>query len=413
MGETFKPTDAEGVRQAVEWAAAENKPLEVLGRGSKRRLGRPMQTAHTLDLSGLTGVIDYEPAELVITVRAGTPMTEIETLLAEQNQMFAFEPMDIGPLMGGPAAMATVGGMIATNLSGPRRFKAGASRDHLLGFSGINGRGEEFKAGGKVVKNVTGYDMCKLMCGSYGTLTALTELSIKVLPRPEKTYTVLVRSLNDPGAVLAMTEALNSPLDISGAVHLPKKMTPQSSVSYVRDSGTSLTALRLEGPGPSVEARCKDLREKMSTFGETEELHSQNSLAFWQEIRDVRYFVGKPDRAVWRISVAPSEAPSAIQAIRYGIGGKTAAEMEHFMDWGGGQVWVSFPAGVDAAAGTVRGAFDAAGGHATLVVAEDSIRNLVPVFNPQPEELAELTRRVKESFDPKGILNPGRIYAGL
>lgn len=413
MGETFKPTDPDQARDMVAWAVAEKQPLDLIGRGTKRRLGRPMQTAHTLDLSGLSGVIDYEPEELVITVRAGTPMTDIDALLAEHNQMFAFEPMDIGPLLGQPAASASVGGMVSTNLSGPRRFKAGASRDHLLGFAGVNGHGEAFKAGGKVVKNVTGYDLPKLMCGAYGTLVALTDLSIKVLPRPEKTRTVLVRSLNDPGGVMAMTEALNNPFDVSGAAHLPKKITPQSAVPAVRDSGTSLTALRLEGPGPSVTARCTQLREKMSAFGDTEELHTRHSLAFWQEIRDVRYFAGKPDRAVWRVSVAPTEAPAAIQAIRYGIGGRTAAEMEHILDWGGGQVWVSFPQGPDAAAGTVRGAFDAAGGHATLVVADDSIRALVPVFNPQPEDLAALTRRVKQSFDPTGILNPGRIYAGM
>src|SRR5438045_4268573 len=179
------PTDIDELREAVAEALAAEEPLEVVGGGSKRRLGRPLQTAHTLELSRLSGIRDYAPSELVLTAGAATPLAEIERALSEHNQMLAFEPPGWGGLLGVEDAAPTLGGILACNLSGPRRIKAGAARDHFLGFSAVSGRGEIFKAGGKVVKNVTGYDLPKLMAGSYGTLAALEEATVKVLPQPE------------------------------------------------------------------------------------------------------------------------------------------------------------------------------------------------------------------------------------
>ena len=217
----LKPRDAKDVEDAVQWALGAGKALEIVGQGTKRAIGRPAQSDLTLDLSGLSGVTLYEPEELVLSARAGTPLAEIEALVASTGQQLAFEPMDYGPLLGGAAGRGTIGGVLAANLSGPRRIKAGAARDHFLGFSAVSGRGETFKSGGRVVKNVTGYDLCKLMAGSWGTLAAMTEVTIKVLPQPETESTVIVRGLDDEAAMRAMTAAMGLPCDVSGAAHLP------------------------------------------------------------------------------------------------------------------------------------------------------------------------------------------------
>lgn len=404
-GTVFAPETRDQVVEAVAWAAAEGEPLEVFGRGTKRTLGRPMQAAHSLDLSRLDGITLYEPEELVLSAHAGTPLAAIEAALDEHRQMLAFEPADFGPLLGGAAGAASIGGVLACNLSGPRRIKAGAARDHFLGFEAASGRGELFKSGGRVVKNVTGYDLCKLLCGSYGTLAVMTDVTVKVLPRPEKTYTVLLLGLNDRQALAAMTRALGSPHEVSGAAHLPAALAARSEVSYVTRAGEAVTALRLEGPGPSVEYRCAALRRELADLGATEELHSHNSLAFWRELRDIRPFVGDEKRAVWRVSVAPSAGPGVVAAI---------GEGEAFYDWGGGLIWLSLPLnGADAGAEKVRAAVAAAGGHATLIRAPLELRAAGAVFQPQDAASALLSQRVKDGFDPNRVLNPGRMYAGL
>src|SRR5215813_14345118 len=221
MTDTLKPRDARDVEDAIQWALANEKALEVIGHGSKRAIGRPAQTDLTMDLSGLSGVTLYEPEELVLTAKAGTPLHEIEALTAASGQMLAFEPMDYGPVLGGPPARGTIGGTVAANVAGPRRIKAGAARDHVLGFAAVSGRGETFKSGGRVVKNVTGYDLSKLMAGSWGTLAAMTEVTVKVLPRPEREETLLIPGLSETDAVAAMNAALGAPAEVSGAAHLP------------------------------------------------------------------------------------------------------------------------------------------------------------------------------------------------
>src|SRR5215813_64753 len=246
MTDTLKPRDVKDIEDTVQWAVGNEKALDLIGHGSKRAIGRPAQSDLTLDLSGLTGVTLYEPEELVLAARAGTPLAEIEALIAAQGQMLAFEPMDYAPLLGGPSGRATIGGVLAANLSGPRRLKAGAARDHFLGFSAVSGRGESFKSGGRVVKNVTGYDLCKVMAGSWGTLAALTEVTIKVLPRPETEQTLLIRGLDPARAVEAMTLAMGSACDVSGAAHLSADVAARSP----EIAGGAVTALRLEGFAP-------------------------------------------------------------------------------------------------------------------------------------------------------------------
>jgi glycolate oxidase FAD binding subunit len=404
MADHFKAESAEQVRELVAWAAAERQPLDIVGAGSKRGFGRPSNADHQLALTGLSGVSLYEPGELVLTAGAGTPMAEIEALLAASRQQLAFEPPDLGPLLGGAPDAGTLGGLVACNLSGPRRIKAGGARDHLLGFQAVNGRGEFFKSGGRVVKNVTGYDLSKLMCGAMGTLGVLTEITVKVLPVPEKAWTVLVLGLDRSAAGEAMTAALQSPHEVSGAAYLPRDLAETSTVSYVAGAGAGVTAIRVEGPGPSVEYRCAELRAQLSEFSDTEELHSHNSAKFWREIRDVAPFAGPEDaRCVWRLSVPPTEGPAVAARLEDTAGGAS------FFDWGGGMIWFAVDAPKDAAHDAVRAALEAAGGHATLIRAPEPVRAAVPVFHAPSAGLAALSRRVKENFDPHGVLNPGRM----
>jgi len=404
MAETLKPADAQGAQEAIAWAVAGKTPLEIMGAGTKRGLGHVVAAGHRLDLSGLSGVTAYEPEELMLVARAGTPVVEIDRLLRQRNQQMAFEPPDLGPLFGAQADRATIAGVLAANLSGPRRIRAGAARDSFLGLQAVTGRGDLIKAGGRVVKNVTGYDVTKLIAGSYGTLAALTEVTIKVLPMPERTRTVLVFGLDPMTAVDVLGQALSSPLDVSGAAFLPRDQAFRSAVSYVRDAGVSVAALRIEGPPASAAARTSELREQLARHGDVEELHSANSVALWREIRDVAAFLA--GEMIWRLSVPPATGGGVLDAMT--VDGR----MSGFLDWGGGLLWLTGPA--DAAlAQMTRTAAEGAGGHATLVAAPASLKEAVPVFHPQPAARFRLTQRIKDGFDPLGLLNPGRMYPGV
>jgi glycolate oxidase FAD binding subunit len=403
----LRPATADELLAAVKDALADATPLEIMGHGIKRDLGRPFQAGRRLETSALTGVTLYEPGELVMSARAGTPMAEIEALLRENRQELAFEPPDLGPLLGGEANAQTIGGVIAGNLAGPRRIKAGAARDHFLGFHGVSGRGEIFKSGGRVMKNVTGYDLSKLMAGSWGTLAVLSDVTVKVLPAAEKTRSVLVLGLDPDQAVRAMTAGLQSAHDVSGAAHLPASLAAHSTVAYVSGASVSVTALRLEGTPGSVDWRCAELKKQMAGFGAVEELHSINSAKLWRELRDARFLVEPQVRPVWRLSVPPQIGATIVATILRVI------DATWFMDWGGGLIWLSIaPGSADAGAAIMRGAVGDTG-HATLYRAPADLRAQVAVFQPQPPALAALTERVKDSFDPRRILNPGRMYAGV
>ncbi|GAB6053414.1 FAD-binding protein [Magnetospira thiophila] len=391
---TFRPTDEQHALEAVQWAAASGQALEITGDGSKRDLGAPVEATKWIDTRGLQGVTLYEPAELVLTARAGTPLRDIKKLVRAESQHLAFEPPDLGPLLGQPAGQGTLGGTVACNLSGPRRPMAGALRDHLLGLRGVSGRGEIFKAGGRVVKNVTGFDLAKLMAGSFGTLALLTELTLKVLPRPETTRTLLIHGLDEATAGHVLTAALASGHDPSGAAHLPADLP--------HGPGHAVTALRLEGTAPSVAARHAALGEMLETQGEMETLSDAAARLFWLDVRDVAFFTGQ-DSQVWRLSVPPSQGAAVCAALRRLPGACP------YMDWGGGLIWLSLPPSTDAKATEVRATLSPCGGHATLIRASAEIRKQVPVFHPQPAPLAALQERVRAGFDPRGILNPGRM----
>jgi glycolate oxidase FAD binding subunit len=408
MADVFKPRDAAEVEDAVRAALAAGTKLEVVGRGTKRAIGRAAQWDATLDLSALSGITLCEPEELVLSAKAGTPLAEIERLVAANNQELAFEPMDYGPLLGGQTGAGTIGGAIAANLSGPRRIKAGAARDHFLGLTAVSGCGEIFKSGGRVVKNVTGYDLCKLIAGSWGTLAAMTEITIKTLPKAETEETVIVLKLDDSAAGKAMTAAMGSYGDVSAAAHLPAAVAAR--IAEVSSAQTAVTAFRLEGVAPSVAQRKTVLEALLSPLGSLATLPADASRALWRAIRDVMPFAANGPagtREVWRLSTAPTRGAEAARVL-VAEGGA-----EIFYDWAGGLVWAAVPASDDAGASLIRATVANVGGHATLIRAPAAVRAKLEVFTPEAAAVAALTERVRAGFDPQGVLNAGRMWAGV
>jgi glycolate oxidase FAD binding subunit len=408
--DTLKVRDAADVEQVVRSAIASEQPLEIIGHGSKRSVGQPMATNALLDLSALNAVTAYEPNELIVTVQAGAPLADVLSLIDSKNQQFAFEPMNTASLLGTPE-IGTVGGMIGAGLAGPRRIKAGGARDHLLGAHAVSGFGDSFKAGGKVVKNVTGYDLCKLLAGSWGTLAVMTEVTLKVMPRPESERTLLLRGLDDSGANRAMTAALGSPFDVSGAAHVPNSALRASpgGLDGLGGQQQAVTLLRLEGIAASVAHRAASLGKLLAPFGTAEMIDDAASAAIWVAVRDVRPFAANGALGawpVWRIVCPPASGGALGQQLARDSGGDV------IYDWGGGLIWLALPPKPDAGAALVRQRVDAAGGHATLLRASEDVRREVDVFHPQQAGLAALGERVRHSFDPKHILNRGRMRRG-
>ncbi|SDT91028.1 FAD-binding protein [Stappia sp. ES.058] len=401
MSDRLSPRSAEEVREAVQWAAAEQHPLEVLGTGSKRVLGRPVQAGHALDLSGLSGIALYEPAELVISALAGTPLAEIEAALEEHNQELAFDPIDYGPLLAQAPGAGTVGGMIGANLAGSKRLKFGAARDHILGMEAVSGRGEIFKSGGRVVKNVTGYDLPRTLTGSWGTLAVATRITLKVQPKAETEATFLISGLNASEATQAMTAAMGSSAEVSAAAHLPPDIAATLATQGHALNG-SATLLRLEGFATSVDYRFGALKTLLRDSGTVSRLDAEASRALWRDVRDCRAFAGTEEH-VWRISVAPTAGAEFIARVQAELSCRA------YFDWSGGLVWLAL-SDKEPQAEAVRAAVEVVGGgHAMLVRAPAPVRSSIEVFQPQPSALAALSARIKAQFDPHGILNPGRM----
>ncbi len=390
------PTTEAQACAVVKSVVASGIPLAIRGGGTRSGLGRPSQAASTLSSAGLTGITLYEPAEMVIGARAGTPLSLVQETLAERGQMLPFEPMDHRALLGTEGA-PTIGAVAAGNISGPRRINAGAARDSLIGIRLINGRGEAIKSGGRVMKNVTGLDLVKLVAGSFGTLGFLTEVIFRVLPKPERVVTLVWRGLADEAAVGLLSTALGSPFEPFAAAHLPAGI----------GSGEARTLLRLENFSASIEYRAAELAALLAAHGGPEMLEGAGSEALWQDVRDARPFADTQE-AVWRLSLAPTNGPRATAAIANAL-----PQARWFYDWGGGLVWLAVPDADDAGAAAIRAAIKPLGGHATLVRAPDAIRASVPVFEPLSEPLLRVTAGIKTSFDPAGIFEPGRMYAGI
>jgi glycolate oxidase FAD binding subunit len=367
----LRPRDAHDV---VEIVATHPRALEVVGGGSKRAIGRPVR-GDVLDLGALSGIVAYEPAELVLTARAATPLAEIERVLAANEQRLAFEPPDLAALLG-VRAEPTLGGVLAANLAGSRRVSAGAARDHFLGCTAVTGRGELVRAGGRVVKNVTGYDVTKVLAGSWGTLAVLTEVTVRVAPAPETERTLRVASRTPADAIRVLTAALGSTHDVSAAAFDPARGS----------------LVRIEGFAASVDARAAAVRALLAPAA-VDAIEVVESRSLWREIGSAATFARHP--VVWRVSVPPSDAPRVVAAL---------APECYVLDWGGGLIFAAYH---DVDAARVRSAIRH--GHATLLKAPADARRAVPSFPPREPGLAALGTRLKHAFDPDGRLNPGRL----
>ena len=393
MGDVLTPATEGEMAEAVAAAAAARTPLEIRGGGTRVGLGRPVQAEKTLSTAGLSGISLYEPGALTLVVKAGTPVEEVEAALSAEGQMLPFEPMDHRALLG-TEGDPTIGGVVACGVSGPRRIQAGACRDSMLGVRFVNGKGETVKSGGRVMKNVTGYDLVKLMSGSYGTLGVLTEISFKVLPKPETEANVLLHDLSEAEAVEAMSVAMASPYGVTGAAHIVRN-----------DDAVGLTMLRIEGLARSVDYRAERLKALLDKFGRgsaTIERRKNFHEEMWRAVRDVSVFAGRPG-AVWRLSLKPSDGSAAVASIAGYL------EAEAVFDWAGGLVWLSVPEEGDSGAAVIRAEVAARGGHATLIRASPATRSAVEVFQPEPSPLPGISAGLRAKFDPAGILNPGRM----
>lgn len=404
----FAPDTEAGIADVVRAARARAEPLLVHGRGSKLGMLRPVQAAGSLSTRNHTGIGLYAPNELILSARAGTALSEVEAALAEGGQHLIAEPPDLGALLlpDGEAVPQSpvpqsLGGVVATNLSGPRRVAWGAMRDHVMGVRVVNGAGEVTRSGGRVLKNVTGLDLCKLLAGSHGTLGVITEVTMKVLPRPERTGSVVLAGLDSRAGVAALSAGLGSPYAVSGAAWLP----PEAAARVDGLPPGPLAILRIEDVAHSTHYRLGRLTSEMARFAAPLRLDHDASLAAWAAIRDARPLRVDRGDAVWRVSVRPSRGPSVLDAAE-------AAGLRGFLDWGGGLAWLAGPPSEVAHAAVSRAAL-ASGGTWTLLRAPDALRAAVAVLPPEVAALAAITRRVKAAMDPGGVLNPGRMVAGL
>ncbi len=406
MSELLRPAADWELQQMVAGCIERGLPIEIIGSGSKRAIGRPIDSAITITTASLRGVALYEPGELVMSARAGTPLSEVEVGLAARGQMLPFEPIDLGPTTGGPQGAQTIGAVFAANLSGSRRIQYGAARDHMLGVKGVNGRAELFKAGGRVMKNVTGYDVSRGLAGSWGTLAVLTEVTFKVLPWPESSATIVYVGLPDDLAIELLCAAMGQPLEVSGAVHLQASVAGRLEHPGLREMGKSVTAMRIENFASAVASRKERLKEALKVYGKAFELDHRESLEFWGELRRLSVMPYRPT-LLWRISTKPTTAPKLVAAI------KRYMPAEALYDWAGGLIWLEVPATADAGTAEIRRVVAIHGGHATLIRAEPNVRASVEVFQPLSPAVERLTRGLKEAFDPAGVLNPGRMYANV
>ncbi len=389
MTDALIPSDENELAAAIADAAAARTPLEIAGGGTRRPLGRPVQAAKTLSTRGLSGISLYEPGALTIIAKAGTSLAEVEAALAAEGQRLAFEPMDHRTILR-TSGEPTIGAVVACNVSGPRRIQAGACRDSLIGVRFVDGSGNVLKNGGRVMKNVTGYDLVKLMCGSWGTLGVLTEVAFKVLPAAEREATLVLEGLDAAEAVSAMSRAMGAPYDVTGAAHLP-------------GGDLSSTLLRVEGLAGQVDYRLSRLGALFPDIAQRVAEGAEHD-TFWRRLRNVEPFADD-DRPIWRLSVKPGDAPSVVEVIEAELGGEVA------LDWAGGLIWTRLPENATAHADVLRTALAKFGGHATLVRAPETVRAAVDVFHPQPVPIARLSADLRAKFDPAGILNPGRMVA--
>lgn len=395
---TVMPSDEAALVSAVQEAADSSSSLSIMGGGSRAGFGRETNNRQFLSTQKLSGITLLEPAEMVFSARAGTPVAEVEAALAEHGQAMTFEPMDHRRLLG-TKGEPTIGAVAAGNISGPRRISAGAARDSLIGVRFVNGKGELIKNGGRVMKNVTGLDLVKLMSGSWGTLGVLSEVTFKVLPKPANSTTLQISGLNDETAVQALCHAMVSQFEATGAAHLPAGIAGPKA----------RTIVRLEGFDSQLRYRFDQMSKHLAEFGKAEEISGNESEELWADVRDVGPLVEPKESAVWKVSVAPTKGAELVRRFTEG------RDARAFYDWSGGLVWIGLDASVDGDAGAkaLRDVTAELGGHATLVRGPSELRARIDVFQPLSPPIMKLTAGIKATFDPKGIFNPGFMYSGV
>lgn len=409
MSDIKTPNSVDEAVAVINAARSAGQTVSILGNGSKAGVGHPVSDdAVHLSSSGLSGIDQYNAAELVFVAKAGTPMADINAALDKNRQQLIFEPADWSRLLGSNKDQ-TIGAVAATNMSGPRRYVTGAARDSLLGVKFINGSGELIKNGGQVMKNVTGLDLVKLLAGSWGTLGMLTEVSFKVLPVSETSKTLCITGTNKADATALMAAAMATSSEVSGAAHLPADIVANLGDSTPFDE--AVTLLRLEGLEGSVTDRFARLQAALRLLpvaanASFSSLADTASKTAWTAIRDVEPFVADQTKPVWRISVAPSAGHQVVTAIQ----AKTGAQA--FYDWQGGLVWLALDDIDNAHAPMVRGVIASlGGGHATLVRASDAVRSSVPVFQPEAQAIQALNARIRASIDPDSVFDAARMAA--
>jgi len=402
--DTFKPSSREEIAEIIKNCYKKSIPLEINGKKSKNKIGRNFQSEKTLDLSGYSGIIEYKPEELYIKVKAGTPLKEILEAIDKNNQQLAFEPIDFGFLFEGKSNGGTIGGVVACNFAGPRRFKVGSARDHVLGFQGINGKGEIIKSGGTVVKNVTGYDLCKLVSGSYGTLTVLTELSIKVLPKSESSKTLIINNPHIKKAMEYLGTALSSSTDPSGGVFYPERFENNFVFNDLTHKG-ALTAIRIEGPTNSVDQRISRLVKELSLLeNEYSVLDNFQTDLFWSKTRNLEVFSNLKNNLL-RVIVPVSETLNVIQKLK-------KYEINYFLDWGGNLIWLELETISLKILREIKEITQEHSGYFTIIKLEDDLKASADIFTIDPIKY-KISEKIKKSFDPKRIFNPGKMYSGI
>ena len=406
------PKDEKEVSNFIKKFYKSNTPIEIIGSGSKTKLGKPVQSAKTLNLSKISGIIEYLPEELYIKVRAGTPIKEIEEKLKKNKQQLAFEPIDFGYFLNGKTDYGTAAGQVACNISGSRRFKVGSVRDHVLGFRGVNGKGEVIKSGGVVVKNVTGYDLSKLICGSYGTLIAITEITFKVLPTPESGKTIIIHNQRIESAADILSRSINSSNDISGAVFFPN--IPEITGSIMNIESTfklndlehegSIIAIRIEGPKNSIDQRIENLIEEIHIINmNISILEAYQSEIFWNKVKSLEFF-SNTKNSIIRIVIPPSACVHLIYQF--------SNKFKYYLDWGGSLIWLeAFELSEDMFE-SIRKKVVKLGGYVTMIKNSDYLPYVEDVFTINRDRF-NISQNIKKSFDPKRILNPGKMYTGI
>ena len=406
------PQNEKEVSNLIKKNYKSNTPIELVGSGSKRKMGRLLQCGVTLSTSKLNGIVEYFPEELYIKVKAATPIKEIEEELKKNNQELAFEPIDFGYFLNGKSDYGTAAGQVACNISGSRRFKVGSIRDHVLGFRGVNGRGEIIKSGGVVVKNVTGYDLSKLICGSYGTLVALTEITFKVLPKPEESKTLIIHSQKIERAIYFLDKSVSSSNDVSGAVFFPNDLKIPGCVMNIENTFKlndlkyqgSITAIRIEGSKNSINQRVENLIKELQIINiNTSILELHQSEIFWNKVKALEFFSNSKNSIV-RIVIPPSESVNLIYQF--------SNRFKYYLDWGGALMWLEAFEFSEEMFESIRRKVVKIGGYVTMIKNSDYLPYVEEVFTINRERF-NLSQNIKKSFDPKGIFNPGKMYTGI